>query len=88
MKKTWSIVAIIGVLFLIPLNLVLADERDIEIRPQYDYNPSNKFRGTVENDGYVRARDYNGNTLRGYVDQDGYGTLRDQNGNSHRIRPR
>lgn len=61
---------------------------DIEMRKKYDYDPSNKFRGTMENDGYTRMRDYNGNTLRGYIDDDGYGRLRDQDGNTYRVKPR
>jgi hypothetical protein len=38
---------------------------DIEMHRKYDYDPSNKFRGTIDNDGYTRMRDYNGNTLKG-----------------------
>lgn len=61
---------------------------DIEMRKKYDHDPSNKFRGTIENDGSVRMRDYNGNTLRGNIESDGYGRLRDQDGNTYRVRPR
>ena len=61
---------------------------DIEMRKKYDYNPSSKFRGTIEDDGSVRMRDYNGNALRGSIDNDGYGKLRDQEGNTYRVRPR
>jgi hypothetical protein len=61
---------------------------DIEMRKKYDYDPSNKFRGTIENDGSTRMRDYNGNALRGNIDNDGYGRLRDQDGNTYRVRPR
>jgi hypothetical protein len=61
---------------------------DIEMRKKYDYDPSNRFRGTIENDGSVRMRDYNGNTVRGNIDSDGYGRLRDQDGNTYRVRPR
>jgi hypothetical protein len=60
---------------------------DIEMRKKNDYDPSNKFRGTMDNDGYTRMRDLNGNTVRGYIDQDGYGRLRDQDGNTFRVRP-
>lgn len=62
--------------------------QDIEMRKQYDYDPANKFRGTIENDGYTRMRDLNGNILRGNIDNDGYGRLRDQDGNTYRVRPK
>ena len=45
---------------------------DVEMRKKYDYDPSNKYRGTIDNDGSTRMRNYNGDTLRGYVDDDGY----------------
>lgn len=61
---------------------------DIEMRKKYDYDPSNKYRGTIENDGSTRMRNYNGDTLRGNIDSDGYGRLRDPDGNTYRIRPR
>lgn len=61
---------------------------DIEMRQKYNYDPSSKYRGTIDNDGYTRMRDYNGNTVRGYIDSDGYGRLRDQDGNTYRIKPR
>ena len=61
---------------------------DIEMRKKYDYDPSNKYRGTIDNDGSTRMRNYNGDTLRGYIDSDGYGRLRGQDGNSYRVRHR
>ena len=54
-------------------------------------SPDNRikpFRGTIDNDGYTRMRDYNGNTLRGYIENDGYGTLRNDEGNTYRVKPR
>lgn len=60
---------------------------DIEMRQKYDYDPSSKFRGTIDSDGSVRMRNYNGDQLRGTIDSDGYGRLRDQNGNTWRVRP-
>jgi hypothetical protein len=61
---------------------------DVEMRQKYNYDPSSKYRGTIDNDGHTRMRDYNGNTLRGYIDSDGYGRLRDQDGNTYRVKPR
>jgi len=61
---------------------------DIEMRRKYDYDPSNKFRGTIDNDGYTRMRDYNGNIIRGNIENDGYGRLRDQDGNTYRVKPK
>lgn len=61
---------------------------EIEMKKKYDYDPSNKYRGEIDNDGSVRMRNYNGDRLRGTIDNDGYGTLRDQDGNTYRVRPR
>ena len=61
--------------------------RDIEMRKKYDSDPSNKYRGEVEKDGYVTMRNSNGDRVRGTIDSDGYGRLRDQNGNSYRVKP-
>jgi hypothetical protein len=61
---------------------------DIEMRKKYDYNPLNKYRGTIDSDGSVRMRDYKGNTLRGTIDEDGRGRLRDQDGNYYRVKPK
>lgn len=61
---------------------------DIEMRKKYDYDLSNKYRGTIDNDGSTRLRNYNGDTLRGHIDSDGYGRLRDQDGNTYRVKPR
>lgn len=63
-------------------------DTDIEMRRKYDYNPANKYRGTIGNDGYTRMRDLNGNTLRGYIEEDGYGKLRDLDGNTYRVKPK
>lgn len=61
---------------------------EVEVRRQYDYNPSNKYRGYIDTDGYTRLRNYQGDTVRGYIDNDGYGRLRDNEGNTYRMRPR
>lgn len=61
--------------------------RDIQMRPKYNYDPSEKFRGTIDSDGSVRMKNYNGDRLRGTIDSDGYGRLRDQDGNTWRVRP-
>lgn len=65
----------------------LSGNTEIEMRGQFDLNPANKYRGEIDSDGYVRMRNFNGDTLRGYIDSDGYGRLRDQNGNSYRVKP-
>jgi hypothetical protein len=62
--------------------------KDIEMKKKYDYDPANKFRGTIDSDGSVRMRDYKGNTLRGTIDEDGRGRLRDQDGNYYRVKPK
>jgi hypothetical protein len=61
---------------------------DVEMRKKYDYNPLNKFRGTIDSDGTTRMRDFNGNTFRGTIEKDGTGRLRDQDGNYYRVKPR
>lgn len=61
---------------------------EIEMRRQFDYDPSNKYRGEIERDGSVRLRNFDGDTLRGNIDRDGYGRLRDEDGNSLWVRPR
>lgn len=65
----------------------LPGERQIEIRPQYDYDPSHKYRGTVNEYGHVRAKSFEGDYLRGNIDDFGYGRLRDDEGNTYRVRP-
>ncbi|KJR40801.1 hypothetical protein MCHI_003302 [Candidatus Magnetoovum chiemensis] len=59
----------------------------VEMKRKYDYDYSNKYRGTIDNDGYVRMRNYNGSNLRGYIENDGYGKLRDYNGNTWSVKP-
>ncbi len=71
-----------------PYGRSFGSSTEIEMKPKYDYNPMNKFRGEVESDGSVRMKNYNGDRLRGTIDNDGYGTLHDQNGNYYRVRPR
>ena len=60
---------------------------DITMKPQYDYNPSKRYRGTMDDDGYTRLKNSDGNTIRGNIDEDGYGKLRDNEGNTYRVRP-
>jgi hypothetical protein len=52
------------------------------------YDLANKYRGTIDNDGSTRLRNYEGDTLRGHIDSDGYWRLRDQEGNTYRVKPR
>ena len=63
------------------------DRNEIQMRQRYNHDPADRYRGTIDDDGYTRMRDYNGNTLRGYIETDGYGRLRDQNGNIYQVRP-
>ncbi len=65
----------------------LGGSTDIEMRKQYDYDPSNKYRGEIDSDGSVRMKNYDGDRLRGTIDSDGYGRLRDQDGNTYRVKP-
>lgn len=58
------------------------------MRQKYNYELTDRYRGNIENEGYTRMRDLNGNTLRGYIKDDGYGKLRDQDGNTYQVRPR
>jgi hypothetical protein len=60
----------------------------IEMRKRGNYDPANKYQGTVDKWGDVRLRNWNGDTVRGNIDKDGYGTLRDQDGTTWRVRPR
>jgi len=59
----------------------------VEMKEKYDYDYSNKYRGTVDDDGYVRMRNYDGDTVRGYIDDDGYGKLRGSDGSTWRVKP-
>lgn len=62
---------------------------EFEMRPRYDYDYTQRYRGEIESDGYTRMRNpYTGDTLRGYVEDDGYGRLRDSDGNTWKVRPR
>lgn len=47
-------------------------------------DPLYRYRGQVEGDGYVRLRNFNGDTLRGYVDRDGSVRLRNFDGDVYR----
>lgn len=60
---------------------------NIEMRDKYNYDYSNKYRGSIDNGGYVRMRNYNGEVIRGNIGSDGYGRLRDQDGNTYRVKP-
>lgn len=57
-------------------------EGDIELNygPSRYGDPLYRYRGEVEGDGYVRLRNFNGDTLRGYVDRDGSVRLRNFDG--------
>lgn len=47
-------------------------------------DPTYRYRGEVESDGYVRVRNLNGDTLRGYVESDGSVRLRNYDGDTYR----
>lgn len=68
--------------------IIERDRDEIQMRKQFDLDPSKKYRGTIDEDGSVRMRDYNGNRLRGNIDEDGYGKLRDDHGNTYKVKPR
>jgi len=56
---------------------------EAEMKPRYNYDYSQRYRGEIESDGYTRMRNpYSGDRLRGYIDDDGFGRLRDSDGNS------
>ena len=71
-----------------PYGTSTGGSREVEMRPRYDYDPSNRYRGEIDSDGSVRMKNYEGHTLRGTVENDGYGRLRDNDGNTYRVRPR
>lgn len=68
--------------------IIKQDRDEIQMRKQFDLDPSKKYRGTIDQDGSVRMRDYNGNRINGNIDEDGYGKLRDNHGNTFRVKPR
>lgn len=47
-------------------------------------DPTYRYRGEIEDDGYVRMRNLNGDTLRGYVESDGSVRLRNFDGETYR----
>jgi hypothetical protein len=67
-------------------------QKDVRMRPRYNYDPSTEYRGTWDRDGAMRLRPRFDpdptKTLKGYVDEDGYGRLRDLDGNTFRVKPR
>lgn len=64
------------------------DGYDAELQVGRTYNYENKFRGHVDESGYGRFRNSQGDTLRGHIDDDGYGRVRDNEGNTYRVKPR
>ncbi|KJU82958.1 hypothetical protein MBAV_004855 [Candidatus Magnetobacterium bavaricum] len=58
------------------------------MKERYNYDYSKQYRGSIDNSGDVRMRNYSGDTLRGNIDNQGYGRVRDYNGNSYRVTPR
>ena len=69
--------------------LIEQDGGDVKMRPQYDYDYSKQYKGSIDDDGSVRLRNpQSGEVLRGNIDSDGYGYLRDSEGNRVRVRPR
>ncbi len=71
-----------------PYGSSIGGSTDIEMRQKNDYDPSNKYRGEIDNDGSVRMRNNSGDRLRGDINSDGYGKLRDQDGSTYRVKPR
>jgi hypothetical protein len=69
--------------------IIEREGEDVKMRPQYDYDYSKRYKGTIDDDGTVRLRNpQTGDVLRGNIDSDGYGHIRDSEGNRVRVRPR
>ncbi len=69
--------------------IIERDGDELKMRPQYDYDYSKRYKGTIDDDGSVRLRNpQTGDVLRGNIDSDGSGYLRDSEGNRIRVRPR
>lgn len=69
--------------------IIEREGEDVKMRPQYDYDYSKRYKGTIDDDGTVRLRNpQTGDVLRGNIDNDGYGYIRDSEGNRVRVRPR
>jgi hypothetical protein len=63
--------------------------RDVEMRPQYDYDYSKRYRGTMDADGTVRLRNpQTGDVYRGRINSDGSWYIRDSEGNAVKVSPR
>lgn len=63
--------------------------QDVTVRPPYNYDPTQRYRGEIDKYGDVTVRNpYTGERLRGTVDRDGSGYLRDHYGNRYRIKER
>lgn len=96
MKKLlfWSV--LISVLISVTFPVFAQDKwtierqgRDVEIRPQYDYDYSKRYKGTMDADGTVRLRNpQTGDVFRAHIDSDGYWHIRDSEGNAVRVNPR
>jgi hypothetical protein len=64
-------------------------DNGVIMKKKYDYNYSNRYKGTIDDFGNIRMRkqyDYS-DRVRGNVDKNGYGYMRDNQGNRYRIRP-
>lgn len=62
------------------------NSNEIQMREKYNYDPAEKYRGSIDDGGSVQMRNLNGDTMRGTIDEDGSGRLRDQDGNIYRVR--
>jgi hypothetical protein len=86
---------LVFLLVLVSLSAVAEDRwelsgsgNDVELRQKYNYDPSDKFRGSIDSSGDVSLRNYNGDRLRGNLDSDGNGYLRNNDGDRIRVRSR
>lgn len=62
-------------------------QRELEIRPQYNNNPTARYGGSIDSQGNLEARNvYTGNKITGSVDQFGDGKARNSNGTEYRIK--
>ncbi len=63
--------------------------QDVEVHPQYDYDYSKRYRGTIDADGNVQLHNYEtGDVFRGHIDSDGSLYMRDSKGNRVKVSPR
>lgn len=69
--------------------VIEGNKDDLRVRPQYDYDYTHSYKGSIDSNGDIRLRNpYTGDYLRGNIDNEGYGRIRDIDGNSYRVKPK